>query len=167
MRNMLFTALLIAMLSACGNKVHEYEISSETIDQFYAGADEMAARDDARAPLAFSVLATNQIDVPPGVQVWKPDATLRSVGINNADLIALVDEQVPSQEYRSDFYPGQEPFDSATAQYVDFVSGLYRLRESRESVLLTIYPQYNTMAERREHGRLHTKDPKYVRVIFK
>jgi len=166
MRSVFVAALLATALTACGKEIHEYEISAATIDQFVAGAEKMAAREDANAPLAMSVLASNQIDVPPGVQIWNPDKTLKSVGIENAYLIALVDDQVPSQEYRSAFSPGQEPFESATEQYVHFVSGLYRLGESQESVVLAVYPQYNTMAERKKHGRLHTADPMYIRVVF-
>ena len=166
MRTILVAALLATILSACGSDIDEYEISSTTIDQFVAGAEKMATRDDANAPLAMSVLDTNTIGVPPGIQVWNPDETLKSVGINNADLIALINDQVPSQEYRSAFSPGQEPFESATEQYVHFVSGLYGLRASQAAVDLAIYPQYNTMAERKKYGRLHTKDPKYIRIVF-
>lgn len=163
----LFISLLLPALAACGDGIEEYEVTAEAVEQFHAQAEELAARDDANAPLAFSVLASNQIDVPPGVQVWNPDVTLRTVGIKNADLIALIDDRVPSQEYRSSFAANQEPFANATEQYVHFVSELLALRESRESVLLTVYPQYKTIAEREEHGRLHAKEPTLIRLVFR
>ena len=155
------------MLAGCGRDIIEYEISSATIDQFAASADKIGARDDSGAPLAMSVLASNQIGVPEGVQVWNPEQALSSVGISNGDLIALVDGEVPSREYRTSFAANQRPFGSATEQYVHFVTGLFALRESRESVLLTVYPRYATRAEREKHGRVHAKDPKLIRIIFR
>ena len=158
--------MLTVTVVGCGNDIIEYEISSAAIEQFAANAEKLGARDDANSPLAMSVLASNQIGVPEGVQVWKPEATLKSVGIDNGDLIALVDGEAPSGEYGHAFAAGQKPFGSATEQYVHFVSGLLALRDSQDSVLLSIHPQYRTKAEREKHGGLHTKEPKLIRIVF-
>ena len=117
-------------------------------------------------PLAMSVLAGNQIGAPEGVQVFNPEATLKSVGINNGDLIALVDGQVPSREYGYSFAAGQKPFGSATEQYVHFVNGLLALHTSQDSILLSVHPQYRTKAEREKHGGLHSEEPNLIRIVF-
>jgi hypothetical protein len=166
-RVLAIAASLALVLAGCGSDIVEYEVSSATIDRFAANADKIGARDYIKAPLAMSVLASNQIGVPEGVQIWNPEEALRSAGINNGDLIALVDGQVPSREYRSSFAANQRPFGNATEQYVHFVSGLFELRKSQESVLLTVYPRYATRAEREKYGGVHAKDPKLIRVIFR
>lgn len=166
MQRLMALLMLTIALAGCGDNVVEYEISSETIERFAAEAEKLGARDDANSPLAMSVLASNQIGAPEGVQVWKPEATLNSVGINNGDLIALVDGQVPSREYGHSFAADQKPFGNATEQYVHFVSGLLALRDSQDSVLLSIHPQYRTKAEREKHGGIHTKEPNLVRIVF-
>lgn len=159
--------LMLAMVAAgCGDNITEYEISSATIGNFAATAEKLGARDDDRNPLAMSVLASNQIGAPEGVQVWNPEATLQSVGINNGDLVALVDGQVPSREYGYTFAAGQKPFSDATEQYVHFVSGLFAVRDSQESILLSIHPQYRTIEEREKNGGIHTKEPNLIRIVF-
>ena len=158
--------MLTIALAGCGDTVVDYQLSSETIERFAANAEELGARDDANSPLAISVLASNQVGAPEGVQVWNPEATLKSVGINNGDLIALVDGQVPSREYGSSFAADQKPFGSATEQYVHFVSGLLALRNSQDSVLLSVHSQYRTRAEREKHGGIHSKEPNLIRIVF-
>ena len=159
--------LLAVSLTGCGNDITEYEISSQSIDQFMDNAEALSARDDDKAPLAMSVLANNKGTVPPGVQIWNPDKTMQSVGIVNGDVITLVDEQLPSRDYGHAFAPDQEPFGSATEQYVHFVSGLLAKRNTQESVLLAVHARYGTMAERKEHGRIHSKDPRLIRIVFR
>lgn len=157
--------LAVAMVG-CADNVVEYEISSASIEQFLANAEKLSARDDANSPLAMSVLAGNRIDAPESVQVWNPEVTLKSVGINNGDLIALVDGKVPSRDYGHSFGANQKPFGSATEQYVHFVSGLFALRNTQDSILLSIHPQYRTNAERDKHGGIHTKEPNLIRIVF-
>lgn len=167
MPRMLALLILTLAVAGCADEVIEYEISSTAIERFAANAEELSARDDANSPLAMSVLAGNQIGVPEGVQIWNPETTLTSAGIKNGDLIALVDGQVPSREYGHAFAAGQKPFGSATEQYVHFVRGLLALRDSQDSVTLSIHPQYRTKAERERNGSLHTKKPKLIRIVFR
>lgn len=167
MTKLLGLLILAVTMAGCGDHITEYEMPPAAIERFAANADSLGARDDANSPLAMSVLATNQTGVPEGVQVWNPETTLKSVGINNADLIALVDGQVPSREYGHAFAANQKPFANATEQYVHFVSGLLALNESQDSIVLAIHPQYRTMAERKKHGSLHTKEPQLIRVLFR
>jgi len=162
-----FVLLLVSLGAGCGDNVVEYEMHSAAIEQFTVNAEKLVKRDDANSPLAMSVLSSNQIGAPAGVQIWKPETTLKSAGINNGDIIALVDGQVPSREYGHAFAAGQKPFGSATEQYVHFVSGLLALRNNHDSILLSIHPQYRTKAERKEHGGLHTKEANLIRIVFR
>ena len=155
------------MVAGCSDQVIEYEMSSAAIEQFAANAAELGARDDVDSPLAMPVLASNQIGAPEGVQIFNPETTLKSVGINNADLIALVDSQVPSHEYGSAFAANQKPFANATEQYVHFVSSLLARRETQDSVLLSVHLQYRTRAEREKNGGMFTKEPQLIRVVFR
>ena len=158
--------MLIFTMAGCTDHVIEYEMASEAIERFAANAEELGARDNANSPLAMSVLASNQLGAPESVQVFNPEATLKSVGINNADLIALVDGRVPSREYGHAFAANQKPFSNATQQYVHFVSGLLALRDSQDSVLLSVHAQYRTRAEREKHGGMYTKKPQLIRIVF-
>ena len=160
-------ALIVAIgLAGCGSDVTEYEITPQSVEEFIQRADALGARDDDNAPLAMSVLAGNTGTVPPGVQIWNPEKTLKSVGIVNGDVIALVDDQLPSRDYGHSFAADQKPFGSATEQYVHFVTGLLNQRESKESILLAVHARYGTKAERDKHGRIHTEDPRHIRIIF-
>ena len=156
----------IVVVAGCGDSVIGYEMSAAAMEKFAANAEELGARDDANSPIAMSVLASNRIGAPEGVKIWNPDATLKSVGINNGDLIALVDGQVPSREYGNAFAAGQKPFGNAAQQYVHFVSGLLALRDSQDALLLSIHPQYRTSAEREKHGGIHAKEPTMIRIVF-
>lgn len=159
-------AMLLPVLAACGDNVQEYVLEQETISQFEAGAERLAARDDERSPLAISVLAGNGAGIPAGVQVWHVEKTLFSTGIRNGAVIASVDGEVPSREYGSSFGANQKPFSSATQQYVNFVSELLARRHSKDSILLSVHARYRTREERKKHGGLHTKEPTLIRVIF-
>lgn len=166
MWRLLGVLILTAALAGCGDKVVEYSISAAAIEEFAANADKLGARNDALSPLATSILANNRIDAPAGVTIDLPDPILRSVGINNGDLIAFVDGKVPSRDYGSAFAAGQKPFASATEQYVHFVSGLFALRETQDTVLLSIHPKYRTIAERKKHGGYYAREPKLIRIVF-
>lgn len=165
MRRLVGLLMLATALIGCSDDVVEYTISSQAIKRFTATANTLVARDDANSPLAALVLASNQIGAPEGVQVWNLEATLKSVGLNDGDLIALVDGQVPLRNYGLSFAVDQNPFDSPTEQYVRFVSGLLAMREAQNSVLLSVHPQYRTTAERKKYG-LHTKEPLLIRIVF-
>ena len=158
--------MLALLVGACGDSVLEYNLEAETISRFESRAESIAARDDDNAPLAMSMKPTNQIGAPPGVKVWNPESTLAAVGISNGDLIALVDGEVPSQDYGSSFAARQKPFASATEQYVDFVSGLLALRHAQSSVLLSVHHQYRTIAEREKYGGIHAKEATMIRIVF-
>lgn len=158
---------LVLCIVSCGDGVLEYDLDAETIRRFEVQAESIATRDDTRAPLAMSMLPTNQIGAPPGVKVWNPESTLAAVGISNGDLIALVDGEVPSLNYGASFAANQEPFASATEQYVDFVSGLLAMRHSRDSISLDVHHQYRTIAEREKHGGIHAKKATRIRITFR
>ena len=149
------------------DSVIEYDLDAETISQFESQAESLAARDDYDAPLAVSVLPTNQIGAPPGVKIWNPESTLKVVGISNGDLVALVDGEIPSQDYRSSFAASQEPFATATEQYVNFVSGLLALRHSQQSIMLDVHHEYRTIAERKKNGGIYTKEATRIRILFR
>ena len=159
--------VLAVSIVACSDGVLEYELDGEAVHRFESESKQIAARDDDNAPLLMSVRASNQIGAPPGVKVWNPEATLVAMGLKNGDLIALVDGSVPSQAYGSSFAANQEPFGSATEQYVDFVRGLLEKRHSQDSVMLNVHHEYRTIAEREKHGGIHTREATRIRVLFR
>ena len=69
MQRLIALLMLTIALAGCGDTVVDYQLSSETIERFAANAEELGARDDANSPLAISVLASNQVGAPEGVQV--------------------------------------------------------------------------------------------------
>lgn len=154
------------LLIGCADKVQEFSLDGETIAQFEADAARIAARDDARAPIAFSIRPDNQIAAPAGVKIHYPDPALVAAGLKTGDLVALIDGAVPAKDYQTAFAANQKPFATATEQYVDFVQTLIELRSRQPSVLLSVHHQLRTKAERDANGGIHAKEPTLIRIVF-